>query len=192
MFQLSTGRNPDESFISDKTDLLYKISLETASKEKNVVYWVLPVCITERASYLPCNKQSSKHGLSMDSSVPVVSLTWDACFGPVLLSHLSTLTLFMGSIPGHLSDLLTLYSPTFTQLIPWLLNPGLLFWLRVNLWQPRWKTRRQARVSWEKRGGVIAGEPGEIRGGGAQYVRICIRKIFLVWTSAFVTIFSVP
>lgn len=58
---------------------------------------------------------SSKHHLSVDDGTRVASLTWDADFGPVLVSHLVTLTLFTGSIWNHLPDLLTLYFLTYTR-----------------------------------------------------------------------------
>lgn len=39
---------------------------------------------------------------------------------------------------------------------------------------------------------MAGGEPGEIHGDSVWYVWTCIQKTFLVCTSVFVTIFSVP
>lgn len=128
IFKLSTGRNPDKPFITDK-------ALGNCQQVEKIVYCLLPV--TERAA---CNKWSLKHHLSVDGDTRVSSLTWDAGFRPVLVSHLVTLILFTGSIRNHLPDLLTLYFPAYTQLIPWPLMPGLISLAHGQSLATCWKT----------------------------------------------------
>lgn len=181
IFKLSTGRNPDKPFITDK-------ALGNCQQVEKIVYCLLPV--TERAARVSCNKWArSVISLWMvtQASHPDLGCWLWAC-ACESSGHPDTIHRFhQESLAWPAHALLSCLHPVDSLAS----NAGAYSsgsWSVISNWL---ENRSQARAQREM--GKVAGvEPGEVRGDGVSYILPCIQTFFLMCTFVFTTIVFIP